>query len=150
MSVFMGVPTMYSYLLQQYDSMPEAQQQRARQAATALRLTVSGSSACPTPIMDRWKQLTGSHLLERCGRKCGLSGTKVGVVCCWCCCCRPALISLSLASLYVPGAAAMPSYLHHRLHLGPLPSHLKPLSHPFPPRTPTSVHTYPHFPAGMA
>ena len=73
MSVFMGVPTMYSYLLQQYDSMPEAQQQRARQAATALRLTVSGSSACPTPIMDRWKQLTGSYLLERyvCGRKCG-------------------------------------------------------------------------------
>lgn len=66
LSVFMGVPTMYSYLLAHYDSnMTGEEQARARGAAAALRLTVSGSSACPVPTMERWKQLTGSYLLER-------------------------------------------------------------------------------------
>lgn len=54
LSVFMGVPTMYSYLLQQYDSMAPEQQAAARRGAAALRLAVSGSSACPVPIMSRW------------------------------------------------------------------------------------------------
>jgi hypothetical protein len=27
-----------------------------------LRLTVSGSAACPTPIMQRWEQLSGKCL----------------------------------------------------------------------------------------
>jgi malonyl-CoA/methylmalonyl-CoA synthetase len=67
MSVFMGVPTMYSYLLNSYDSMSSEEQGRAREAASKLRLTVSGSSACPVPIMNRWKELTGEYLLERYG-----------------------------------------------------------------------------------
>lgn len=65
LTVFMGVPTMYSLLLSHYDSMPPEQQASARRAAAALRLTISGSSACPVPIMERWKELTGSYLLER-------------------------------------------------------------------------------------
>lgn len=65
-SVFMGVPTMYAKLLAAYDAMPPAQQKAAAEAAASLRLTVSGSSACPVPIMHRWKQLTGKYLLERC------------------------------------------------------------------------------------
>ena len=56
---------MYSYLLGHYDSMSPSDQAKAGPAAVALRLTVSGSSACPVPIMDRWKELTGSYLLER-------------------------------------------------------------------------------------
>lgn len=32
-----------------------------------LRLTVSGSAACPAPIMQRWEQLSGRRLLERYG-----------------------------------------------------------------------------------
>lgn len=28
-----------------------------------LRLTVSGSAACPTPIMERWEQLSGAPCL---------------------------------------------------------------------------------------
>lgn len=66
-SVFMGVPTMYHYLLAAYDAMPPTKQQAARQAARQLRLTVCGSAACPIPIMERWKELSGSYLLERYG-----------------------------------------------------------------------------------
>ncbi|KAG2443494.1 hypothetical protein HXX76_001847 [Chlamydomonas incerta] len=66
-SVFMGVPTMYSYLLSHYDSQTPERQAALRQAAAGLRLTVSGSSACPVPIMNRWKELSGSYLLERYG-----------------------------------------------------------------------------------
>ena len=69
LTVFMGVPTMYSLLLGHYDTMPPEQQASARRAAAALRLTVSGSSACPVPVMERWKELTGSYLLERSVRR---------------------------------------------------------------------------------
>ena len=31
--------------------------------ALQLRLTVSGSAACPTPIMERWEQLSGAPCL---------------------------------------------------------------------------------------
>ena len=66
MTVFMGVPTMYAKLLAEYDAMPVEAQKRAAAAARSLRLAVSGSSACPVPIMQRWQQLTGQFLLERC------------------------------------------------------------------------------------
>ncbi|PRW56153.1 malonate-- ligase [Chlorella sorokiniana] len=66
-TVFMGVPTMYSKLLSMYDHMEPSQQQQAAAAARRLRLTVSGSAACPTPIMERWEQLSGEKLLERYG-----------------------------------------------------------------------------------
>ncbi|GLI61914.1 hypothetical protein VaNZ11_004438 [Volvox africanus] len=69
-SVFMGVPTMYSYLLSHYDTQAAASPERAaamRGAAAALRLTVSGSSACPLPTQNRWRELSGDLLLERYG-----------------------------------------------------------------------------------
>ena len=59
-TVFMGVPTMYNYLLSAYDEMSAREQRRAARAASRLRLTVSGSAACPVPIMDRWEQLSGA------------------------------------------------------------------------------------------
>jgi malonyl-CoA/methylmalonyl-CoA synthetase len=62
----MGVPTMYAKLLATFDAMPPERQARAAAAAAGLRLTVSGSSSCPVPIMHRWRQLTGQYLLERC------------------------------------------------------------------------------------
>jgi len=67
-SVFMGVPTMYVRLLQALDSMPAgADRDAAVAAARALRLTVSGSAACPVPLMNSWEQVTGTRLLERYG-----------------------------------------------------------------------------------
>jgi len=61
-TVFMGVPTMYSYLLSAYDAMGEGEQAHAQLAASRLRLTVSGSAACPVPIMQRWEELSGGDL----------------------------------------------------------------------------------------
>ncbi|EFN59012.1 hypothetical protein CHLNCDRAFT_29462 [Chlorella variabilis] len=78
-SVFMGVPTMYSQLLSLYDSMPPSEQQEAEAAAKRLRLTVSGSAACPTPIMQRWEQLSGERLFAgRPGLPGELPGTSSG------------------------------------------------------------------------
>ena len=61
-TVFMGVPTMYSHLLSVYDDMSLEQQKAAQGAAKRLRLTVSGSAACPLPIMQRWHALSGEYI----------------------------------------------------------------------------------------
>ena len=61
-TVFMGVPTMYSHLLSVYDDMSLEQQKAAQAAAKRLRLTVSGSAACPLPIMQRWHALSGEYI----------------------------------------------------------------------------------------
>lgn len=66
-SVFMGVPTMYSHLLSALHRMPTAEQETYKRAASKLRLFVCGSSACPTSVMQRWKEATGHILLERYG-----------------------------------------------------------------------------------
>lgn len=63
--MFMGVPTMYSYLLNAFDAMAPEQQAAARAAAGRLRLTVSGSAACPLPIMQRWEELSGLGSLSQ-------------------------------------------------------------------------------------
>lgn len=60
-TVFMGVPTMYSHLLSFYDDMRSEDQEVARRATQRLRLTVSGSAACPLPIMQRWHALSGAR-----------------------------------------------------------------------------------------
>ncbi len=57
----------YNYLLSTYDSMSPADQASAAKAAAALRLTVSGSAACPIATMQRWQHLSGQVLLERYG-----------------------------------------------------------------------------------
>jgi len=66
-SIFMGVPTMYSFLLGAYDKMDAQEQLAAVKGIQRLRLMVSGSAACPVPIMKRWEELTGMRLLERYG-----------------------------------------------------------------------------------
>ena len=59
-TVFMGVPTMYAYLLSAYEAMDEAQQAPARVAARRLRLAVCGSAPCPAPVYQAWERLTGA------------------------------------------------------------------------------------------
>ena len=63
-TVFMGVPTMYSYLLSHYASMAPREQAAARKAAARLRLTVSGSAACPLPVIHQWQELSGQLLFS--------------------------------------------------------------------------------------
>ena len=59
-TVFMGVPTMYAYLLSAYEAMDQAQKEAARAAARRLRLTVCGSAPCPAPVYRAWEQLAGA------------------------------------------------------------------------------------------
>ena len=98
-TVFMGVPTMFAFLLntttnalivKDRDAGPHLVLQEDseyynhgtgdgnhlksnntsnmyKNAAQRLRLTVSGSAACPLPIMNAWRNLSGSFLLERYG-----------------------------------------------------------------------------------
>ena len=66
-NVFMGVPTMYVILLRVYDAATEGERAAMRAAASALRLTVSGSAACPVGVMTQWEELSGRRLLERYG-----------------------------------------------------------------------------------
>ncbi|KAF8766256.1 hypothetical protein HU200_007768 [Digitaria exilis] len=66
-TVFTGVPTMYTRLLQGYDNMDPDQQSASSYAAKQLRLMMCGSSALPSPLMKRWEEVTGHRLLERYG-----------------------------------------------------------------------------------
>lgn len=61
-TVFMGVPTMYAHLLTARDGLERQEARAAAAGAAALRLTVSGSAACPVPIIERWRALTGQVL----------------------------------------------------------------------------------------
>lgn len=68
-TMFMAVPTIYSRLVDSFDSHirgTEAESS-AREGANALRLVVSGSAALPTPIKSRFLEITGQVLLERYG-----------------------------------------------------------------------------------
>ncbi|KAJ2746778.1 hypothetical protein GGI20_001108 [Coemansia sp. BCRC 34301] len=66
-SIIMGVPTMYSRLLQALDAMPPERQLSASSAMGRLRLTVSGSAALPASVFRQWQQATGQVMLERYG-----------------------------------------------------------------------------------
>ncbi|XP_074572056.1 putative CoA ligase CCL8 isoform X1 [Curcuma longa] len=66
-TVFTGVPTMYTRLLQGYKTMDPNQQQAVASAAKQLRLMMCGSSALPYPVMKQWEDITGHRLLERYG-----------------------------------------------------------------------------------
>lgn len=66
-TVFTGVPTIYSRLIQGYGAMDSDQQAASASAARQLRLMMSGSSALPLPVMQEWEAITGHRLLERYG-----------------------------------------------------------------------------------
>eukprot|EP00472_Partenskyella_glossopodia_P014603 CAMPEP_0197520502 /NCGR_PEP_ID=MMETSP1318-20131121/5857_1 /TAXON_ID=552666 /ORGANISM="Partenskyella glossopodia, Strain RCC365" /LENGTH=525 /DNA_ID=CAMNT_0043072111 /DNA_START=274 /DNA_END=1851 /DNA_ORIENTATION=+ len=67
LSLFMAVPTVYSRLLEGFESLNDDEKKAALQGVANLRLMVSGSAACPAPLMERWERLTGHKLLERYG-----------------------------------------------------------------------------------
>ena len=70
-TLFMAVPTIYSKLIQHYESLPLDQQQHLTQCLSSpsspLRLMVSGSAALPPTVLQRWKEITNHTLLERYG-----------------------------------------------------------------------------------
>ncbi|GFZ04126.1 AMP-dependent synthetase and ligase family protein [Actinidia rufa] len=83
-SVFTGVPTIYTRLIQGYEAMDPELKEASASAASKLRLMendeclnsglipfpqfqMCGSSALPYPVMQRWETITGHRLLERYG-----------------------------------------------------------------------------------
>ncbi|KDP37257.1 hypothetical protein JCGZ_06313 [Jatropha curcas] len=66
-TVFTGVPTMYTRLIQGYEAMDPELQAASATAAKQLRLMMCGSSALPLPVMEQWETITGHRLLERYG-----------------------------------------------------------------------------------
>ncbi|KAK7294210.1 hypothetical protein RJT34_17097 [Clitoria ternatea] len=66
-TVFTGVPTIYSRLIQGYHAMDPELQAASASAARNLRLMMCGSSALPLPVMQEWEAITGHRLLERYG-----------------------------------------------------------------------------------
>ena len=69
LTLFMAVPTNYALLLREAERRG-AEDELIRDGAggaRGLRLMVSGSMALPTPVLERWRQLTGHTLLERYG-----------------------------------------------------------------------------------
>ncbi|KAI8917702.1 putative long chain fatty acid CoA ligase [Powellomyces hirtus] len=67
LSVFMAVPTIYSKLIQHYETMSSKQKAKAREACSQFRLMVSGSAALPDTIFQKWETISGHRLLERYG-----------------------------------------------------------------------------------
>lgn len=68
-TMFFAVPTIYSRLVDYFDSHIRGTEHEdaARAGANALRLIVSGSAALPTPIKSKFAEITGQTLLERYG-----------------------------------------------------------------------------------
>ncbi|RAL17056.1 acyl-CoA synthetase [Aspergillus homomorphus CBS 101889] len=69
-TMFMAVPTIYSRLVDDFETRIQGtpQEEAARAGAQALRLVVSGSAALPTPIKKKFAAITGGQvLLERYG-----------------------------------------------------------------------------------
>lgn len=68
LTLFMAVPTIYSRLIEIYDAMTNEEQARATAACKQFRLMVSGSAPLPSPLKERWRQISGGQvLLERYG-----------------------------------------------------------------------------------
>ena len=66
-TVFMAVPTIYHRLIAAWESAAPDTRAVWAEGAAGLRLMVSGSSALPVGVLERWRQITGHVLLERYG-----------------------------------------------------------------------------------
>lgn len=68
-SVFMGVPTMYSKLIDEYDRVfredPKMAEYIRNTLKTKVRVMVSGSAPLAEPLHQLWEEISGHRLLER-------------------------------------------------------------------------------------
>lgn len=70
-SVFMAVPTIYSFLIDEYQKIFAKDEKMCEyiksHCTNKVRLMVSGSAPLPTTVFKRWHDITGHRLLERYG-----------------------------------------------------------------------------------
>lgn len=92
-SLFMGVPTIYSKLDAAVRGRMSPMEQSAwkKSVSQNIRLMVCGSAALPVPVLDAWKELSGHTLLERYGM------TEIGMA-----------LSQPLKGVRVPGTVGHP------------------------------------------
>ncbi len=67
LTLLMAVPTIYARLVAAWEKASEERRHVLSDAASKLRLMVSGSAALPVPTLERWREITGHVLLERYG-----------------------------------------------------------------------------------
>jgi malonyl-CoA/methylmalonyl-CoA synthetase len=67
LSLFMAVPTSYFKLISFWDEACCEDQKLLSNAASKLRLMVSGSAALPISVLEKWRSITRQTLLERYG-----------------------------------------------------------------------------------
>lgn len=68
LTLFMAVPTIYSRLIEVYNNMTTEEKQMATESCKQFRLQVSGSAPLPSPLKERWRNISGGQvLLERYG-----------------------------------------------------------------------------------
>lgn len=62
-TLFMGVPTIYTYLIQEYDKLFKNDSQMAEyiklHCQNKIRLMISGSAPLPSTVFKRWHDITG-------------------------------------------------------------------------------------------
>lgn len=70
-NVFMGVPTSYVKLLEEYEHIfsknEKMREYIQKTLSEKIRLMTSGSAPLPTPIFEQWEKISGHRLLERFG-----------------------------------------------------------------------------------
>ncbi|KAG8231509.1 hypothetical protein J437_LFUL011547 [Ladona fulva] len=70
-NIFMAVPTIYAKLIEEYDKVFSKNSRMKEYIKNVclqkIRLMVSGSAPLPSPIFERWQEITGHSLLERYG-----------------------------------------------------------------------------------
>ena len=67
LTLFMAVPTVYSRLIATWEAAPPERQKAMSDACGKMRLMVSGSSALPVSMLEKWRGISGHVLLERYG-----------------------------------------------------------------------------------
>ncbi len=67
LTLFMAVPTVYSKLIDLWDDSSAEERGLMRDCLLGFRLMVSGSSALPVSVLEKWKEISGQVLLERYG-----------------------------------------------------------------------------------
>ena len=67
LTLFMGVPTIYSKLIDCWEDSSARDRKRMSEGLRGFRLMVCGSAALPVSVLRKWKEISGHVLLERYG-----------------------------------------------------------------------------------
>jgi malonyl-CoA/methylmalonyl-CoA synthetase len=67
LTLFMGVPTIYSRLIAAWEAADESTRAKMTAGCKRLRLMVCGSAALPVATLEKWRTVSGHTLLERFG-----------------------------------------------------------------------------------